>query len=120
VRAAGAAARTEITFDSAAFMRSLATKVAALEIATEAGLWVFAMRVQNNARVLAPVDTGRLRSSIMATKGRDSTGPYVEIGTNVEYAAFVEFGTRFQVAQPYLRPALAVAIPQFMEGMAAG
>jgi hypothetical protein len=29
------------------------------------------------------------------------------VGTNVEYSAFVEFGTSSQKAQPYLRPALA-------------
>jgi len=27
------------------------------------------------------------------------------VGTNVEYAAFVEFGTSVQAAHPYLRPA---------------
>jgi hypothetical protein len=29
-----------------------------------------------------------------------------EIGSTVDYAVYVEFGTRFQAAQPYLRPGL--------------
>lgn len=99
-----------LEFDSAAFMRSLAAQVAKLKLTTAAGLWAFGLRVQNNARMLAPVDTGRLRSSITATKGSDGTGAYVDIGTNVEYAAYVEFGTIYMAAQPYLRPALALAV----------
>lgn len=51
--------------------------------------------VQNRARQLAPVDTGRLRSSIHvdspAVRGR-RVG--VRVGTNVEYALHMEFGTR--------------------------
>ncbi len=50
--------------------------------------------VQNQARQKAPVDTGRLRSSI-ATQVDHSTPPmWGKIGTNVKYAPFVEFGTR--------------------------
>ncbi|MEU7431086.1 HK97-gp10 family putative phage morphogenesis protein [Streptomyces sioyaensis] len=55
--------------------------------------------VQNEARRLAPVDTGRLRSSIVArpTPGR---GAGYEVGTNVTYAAAVEFGTAPHVIVP--------------------
>lgn len=45
------------------------------------------------------VITGRLRGSITWRAGRDKT-PYVDIGSNVEYAPFVE--KRY----PYMRPAL--------------
>jgi HK97 gp10 family phage protein len=96
-------------WDSSSFMRSLVRKVAALEVTTEAALWVWALRVQNHARVLAPVDTGRLRSSIMASKGAG----FVQIGTNVEYAIHVEFGTKYMAAQPYLRPAIAIAVGEW-------
>ncbi|TJZ55611.1 HK97 gp10 family phage protein [Streptomyces piniterrae] len=55
--------------------------------------------VQNEARRLAPVDTGRLRSSIVArrTNGR---GVGYEVGTNVNYARDVEFGTAPHVITP--------------------
>lgn len=114
-RARGAEARAAIEMDSAAFMASLISAVAALEVATTAQLWTLALRIQNTARSLAPVDTGRLRSSIQASKGDG----YVEIGTNVEYAVFVEFGTRFQPAQPFLRPAIAIGVADFPAMMGA-
>jgi HK97 gp10 family phage protein len=69
-----------------------------------------AIDVQNRARQLSPVDTGRLRSSINHKAGRDRKGYYVDVGSNVKYAPFVEFGTMKQPAQPYLRPALAEAV----------
>lgn len=52
------------------------------------------------------VDTGRLRSSYTWRTGEDVRGPYVEIGTNVEYAPWLEFGTRYMQARPHLRPAI--------------
>ena len=55
-----------------------------------------------NAKLLCPVDTGRLRNSLTHT--RDDNAAY--IGTNVEYAAYVELGTSKSKAQPYLRPAI--------------
>ena len=55
------------------------------------------------AKELCPVDTGRLRNSIAHEQINDHTE---QIGTNVDYAPFVELGTRRQKAQPYLRPAV--------------
>ena len=58
------------------------------------------------AQRIVPVDTGRLRSSINVRR------EYLAktIGTNVEYAAFVEFGTPIGTGEncgpmPFLRPA---------------
>lgn len=49
------------------------------------------------------VDTGTLRRSMtFVFYERDS---YAEIGTNVMYAPFVEFGTCRMSSRPYLRPA---------------
>lgn len=68
-----------------------------------------AVKVEATAKRLAPVDTGRLRSSITHEVTTDSKGLVAFVGTNVEYAIFVELGTRFQRPQPYLRPALRSA-----------
>lgn len=68
-----------------------------------------AIQVDRTAKRLCPVDTGRLRSSINWKLGRDHVGLLAIIGTNVAYAPYVEFGTRFMAAQPFLRPALAAA-----------
>jgi HK97 gp10 family phage protein len=49
------------------------------------------------------VDTGRLRNSI--THAVDEGDRSVAIGTNVEYAPYVELGTSRMQGWPYLRPA---------------
>lgn len=90
-------------------MRSLRQHVAAMEVDSEDALVRVGYKVMSQARILAPVDTGRLRSSIILTRGRDGQGFYVEVGTNVYYARFVEFGTRYTNAQPFLIPAVALA-----------
>lgn len=90
-------------------MASLVAHLGQMEVESEKALVATGYKVMSTARSLAPVDTGRLRSSIILTKGRDGQGFYVEIGTNVYYARFVEFGTRRNRAQPFLLPALAIA-----------
>lgn len=59
------------------------------------------MQAEGYAQDLCPVDTGNLRNSITHTT--DGTTAY--IGTNVEYAPYVELGTRRAAAQPFLKPA---------------
>ena len=56
-----------------------------------------------------PVDTGRLRNSISHTQSGDTE----YIGTNVEYAPYVEFGTSKQKAQPYLKPAVTNHVDEY-------
>lgn len=56
------------------------------------------------------VRTGRLRSSISWAIGEDVIGPYVDIGTNVEYALPLELGRVGAKAYPFLRPALPAGI----------
>lgn len=70
------------------------------------------MKAEGYAADLSPVDTGRLRNSITHAP----EGKYTEvIGTNVEYAAFVELGTSSpkRRAQPYLKPALLNHIHEY-------
>lgn len=95
------------------------------------GLLKAGEKVRGNAVLLCPVDTGELRNSIKVQPTAPLT---VSVGTNKEYAIFVEFGTgtmgdpavqhtskqswRWQdeqgnwhtshgsPAQPFLRPAL--------------
>jgi HK97 gp10 family phage protein len=63
--------------------------------------------VQTRARLLAPVDTGRLRDSIQVDRIK---WDLYRVSTGVEYAAFVEFGTRYMPAQPYLTPAYKAVV----------
>lgn len=55
------------------------------------------------------VVTGRLRASITWRLGRDSISPYADIGSAVFYAPFLEYGTRYMEARPFLKPALESA-----------
>jgi HK97 gp10 family phage protein len=55
----------------------------------------------------APVRTGHLRSSIYATV-KDW---FAQIGAEATYALFVELGTRYMRAQPYLWPAIQEYLP---------
>lgn len=60
------------------------------------------LAAEGYAKRLAPVDTGRLRNSIT----HEVSGDTVYIGSNVEYAPYVEMGTTRTRAQPYLQPAV--------------
>jgi HK97 gp10 family phage protein len=67
------------------------------------------IQVERAAKQLCPVDTGRLRSSVTHELDQDAQGVVGIIGTDVDYAPFVEFGTSRASAQPFLRPALGAA-----------
>lgn len=75
----------------------------ALESQIEQALIAIGMTAETYAKEKCPVDTDRLRSSI--THEVEMGDKSVVIGTNVEYAAFVELGTSKMRARPYLRPA---------------
>ncbi|MCD4839732.1 HK97 gp10 family phage protein [Neobacillus sedimentimangrovi] len=62
-----------------------------------------AYKIEADAKRLVPVDTGHLRRSIATAFKNGGLTAY--IGTNVEYALYVEFGTSKQHAQPFLTPA---------------
>lgn len=73
-------------------------------------------QIASDARKLAPVDTGNLRSSITGSSNVKA-GFAGTVSTNVDYAAFVEFGTRKSPAQPFMFPAAESERPLFEEGM---
>lgn len=57
--------------------------------------------------------TGALRQSI--TMSIENGGLQGRVGPDVTYAGFVEYGTRFMTAEPYLRPAVNVIKPEFIK-----
>lgn len=68
----------------------------------EMALIAIGATAEGHAKDYCPVDTGRLRNSISNEHDEDSA----YIGTNVEYAAYVELGTSRRGAKPYLKPAV--------------
>lgn len=83
------------------------------------------LRVENTAKTLCPVDTGRLRSSITHTPVRRTpNGVIASIGSNVVYAAAIHdpeghgppsWRNNPPPARPYLRNALPAANPNRIE-----
>jgi HK97 gp10 family phage protein len=61
-----------------------------------------AINIEREAKNACPVDFGILRSSIEKTVDASDAGRILsaEVGTNVEYAPFVEFGTGSGVSVP--------------------
>ena len=68
----------------------------------------WAADVKALARQLVPVRTGHLRSTIYA-KIQEWVA---EIGAEATYALFVELGTRYMRARPYLYPAIKEYLPR--------
>jgi len=68
----------------------------------KANLKTAALMVERSSKQICPVDTGTLKRSIFHIIDDRSA----VVGTNVEYAPYVEMGTRFWPGKPYLRPAL--------------
>ena len=64
--------------------------LSALEKAKKRGLEAIGLVAEGHAKKITPVDTGRLRNSI--SHATDDEAAY--IGTNVEYAPYVELGAR--------------------------
>ncbi|MGC4020250.1 MAG: HK97 gp10 family phage protein [Muricomes sp.] len=71
--------------------------------------------LQSKAKRKAPVDTGDLKRSIGLEIS--SGGMTAKVEPTVEYAAYLEYGTRFQKAQPYLKPSLEEQEKQFKSDM---
>lgn len=64
--------------------------LSALKMAKKRGLEAIGLTAEGYAKKDTPVDTGRLRNSI--SHATDDDAAY--IGTNVEYAPYVELGAR--------------------------
>lgn len=77
--------------------------IKSLDSVVEDALKEIGLFVEGEAKLRSPVDTGRLRDSIDNKVVSDKR---VDIGTNVEYAIYVEKGTSRQSAQAFLTPAV--------------
>jgi HK97 gp10 family phage protein len=64
------------------------------KVAEQAGAQVVAADMRNRA----PVDTGALRNSVTVS----AEGEGAKVAVMVPYARFVQFGTRYMEAQPFI------------------
>ena len=83
--------------------------LSAKESAIARALEMIGLKAERYAKEGCPVDTGRLRNSISHATDEDS----VYIGTNVEYAPYVELGTYGRAEHPFLAPAAEDHIDEY-------
>lgn len=77
-----------------------------------------AYKIEANAKRLVPVDTGHLRRSIQTELDKVLNKSYTAVvGTNIEYAPYIEFGTIQRHPKPYLIPSLDKYKQAFIKGM---
>lgn len=61
----------------------------------------------------SPVDTGHLKRSIVP----NITDLVGQVKATADYAPYVEYGTRFRAAQPYISPAFMVQRTKFLSDL---
>ena len=79
--------------------------ISAKDAAVAKALEMIGLQCEKYAKLLCPVDTSRLKNSITHEARPSEEAVYV--GTAVEYAPYVEYGTYKMKAQPYLGPAVS-------------
>ncbi|OOG28447.1 hypothetical protein BZK37_01535 [Enterococcus casseliflavus] len=85
------------------FMREVSRKGPTLDKAIDKEIKLSALRVERRAKKNAPWDTGWLSNNIYA----NNIGfLQAEVISPVEYSIFLEYGTRYMFAQPFLFPAV--------------
>lgn len=75
--------------------------------------------IESDAKILAAVDTGNLRSSISTSiEGDGRFGSMsAEIGPTADYGAYVEEGTSRMAPQPYMGPAFDRRAPSLEQAL---
>ena len=87
--------------------------LSALERAKKRGLEAIGLTAEGHAKKETPVDTGRLRNSISHT----TDGEAAYIGTNVEYAPYVELGSRGRQGKHMLQRAASEHTDEYKQIM---
>lgn len=96
------------------FIRSVERKQATAQKAVDAELRRSAKRVEKQARLNAPVDTGWLRSQIYTEQKKIL---HHRVISPALYSVYLELGTRKMAAQPFLDPALRAEWPRLMANL---
>lgn len=66
--------------------------------------------IKTVAQALVPKKTGKLSRSIKSTITKKNE---IAVGSTEDYAIYVELGTRNQIPQPFLRPAMEMVIRRY-------
>lgn len=71
--------------------------------------------MQRDIQRRAAVDTGTLKRSV--TLSIEDDGLTARVYSTVEYAPYLEYGTRFMAAQPFFRPVFLTQKVRFMKDL---
>lgn len=94
------AVQVTLHVDAQAVLEKFGSMSGEIEKAVDIALNKGALLVEGTAKRLAPVDTGRLRSSIITRVDQKAISR--SILPTVKYAIFVHEGTRFMQGRPFL------------------
>lgn len=97
---------------SVTFISNVKQALQAMDQAKSRALEIIGGKAESYAKKECPVDTGRLRNSITHQRYDENTEV---IGSNVEYAPYVELGTHKQAAKPFLRPAAENHVSEYKQ-----
>jgi HK97 gp10 family phage protein len=112
-QAGGPYGRGDFRFTSYFKQRQQQILDAQARAAERTGAWA-----AEEARRLAPVDTGELRDSITYEVRRTATTFAIVVLAGADHALYVELGTSRMSAQPYLRPVLDRIGQQYQQFLA--
>ncbi|MEC5422125.1 HK97 gp10 family phage protein [Virgibacillus sp. C22-A2] len=110
--------KIDFDFDDAGFSRMIEDYARKAPDEIKATVAESAEMITSQAKALAPVamvNGGTLKNSISVSYYNSAMS--AEIGTPVTYAIFVEMGTRYQSAQPYLFPSYEMERPKYMKAL---
>ena len=82
-------------------------------------IWFLGHLIEANAKVIVPVDTGALKGSISTVITGDETSTEADIGSDLDYAPYVELGTPRMAPRAYLGPSLDRYGSYFVAGIEA-
>ena len=85
------------------YIKAVQKKPAQVEQAVDREIKLSSLRIEKKSKQQSPFDTGWLSNNIYANVVRSMVA---EVVSPVEYSIFIELGTRFMMAQPFLFPAL--------------
>lgn len=96
------------------FIKGVHGKSAQTQKAVDQELARSSLRVEREAKILSPWDTGWMSNSIYADK---SANFKYMVHVPTHYAIYVELGTRYQRAQPFFFIALENDYPKLMKNL---